>query len=68
MNSNLLKAKMVEKGITQLEMAKGLGISTTSLCRKINGHNELTLSEVIKIMKTLGLTDDSFDVHRIFFS
>lgn len=63
MNGNLLKGKIVEKGYTQDQLAKRIGISGNSLSRKILGKREFTLSEVIKICNTLEISDPS----AIFF-
>lgn len=68
MNKNLLKAKMVEKGKTQAILAKELGMSVNALCRKLNGRNEFTLSEVINVSKVLGINTDCTAVHNIFLS
>lgn len=49
MNTNLLKAKIAEKGETQKSVAKAIGISENSLSRKLNGIREFRLSEVLSL-------------------
>ena len=41
-----LKAKMIEVGITQAELAKILGISTQAMNYKINNKSEFKVSEI----------------------
>lgn len=66
MKRNLLKAKMVEKGKTQSEIAQEIGMSTNSLSRKVNGKREFTASEIRKLIKCLSL--DPATYHEIFFT
>lgn len=44
--TNKLKAKMVEAGITQAELAKILGISYQAMNYKINNRSEFKVSEI----------------------
>ena len=55
MNNNLLRAKIVEKGKTQEEIAAEIGISPMSLSRKITGKREFRLSEIISLCKCLDI-------------
>lgn len=48
-----LKAKRVEKGFTQEELAKALGISTATLNRYEKGHTEMTESTINKVLRIL---------------
>lgn len=60
-NSILLKARMVEKGYTQDELAKKIGISPQSLNYKINNIREFKVSEIYRICKILGIKNkDSY--------
>ncbi len=61
-----LKAKMVEKGYTQLDMADCLNISRFSFNLKINNKRLFTLLEVQKISELLGLTEQEIII--IFFT
>lgn len=51
--SNLLKAKMTEKGYTQKSLASAIGISAASLNYKINNIREFKVSEMRKICDLL---------------
>lgn len=48
-----LKGARVEKGLTQEDMAKRIGISTYSYLMKENGKRDFTLSEMKKICNIL---------------
>ena len=62
----LLKARMVEKSVTQNEMADKLGINSATLYRKINGESEFTRSEMQIIKAVLALDTSGMDA--IFFA
>lgn len=49
-----LRAKRVEKGFTQDEIAKALGISTATYNRYEKGHTEMTESTINKVLLILG--------------
>lgn len=53
MNTNLLRGKMAEYGVTQSVLASIIGISENSLSRKMLGKREFRLSEVVKICNAL---------------
>jgi len=55
MNANKIKAKIVERGMTQGEVAKIIGISPNSLSRKLLGKRDFLLSEVIALCSVLEL-------------
>jgi predicted DNA-binding protein (UPF0251 family) len=57
LNAFKLRAKIVEQNITMEELAKQIGISTTTLYRKVKYPLRLTLLEVIKLKDILGMTD-----------
>lgn len=48
-----LKAKRVEKGYTQEELAKAIGVSTATYNRYECGHNEMTESIINKLLVIL---------------
>lgn len=48
-----LRAKMVEREMTQEKLADVLGISVQTLNSKINGRTQFTLEEVIKMTDIL---------------
>ena len=62
MNVNLIRAKMVEKGYTQGEVAKKIGMSSNSLSRKLLGKREFRLREVCMLCEVL----DIDNVQEIF--
>jgi len=63
---NILKAKMLLKEKTQVEMAEVLGISLVSVSKKMNGVIKFSLEEVKKIKEYLNLTDE--EINQIFLS
>lgn len=65
-NSNKLKGRMVELGITQKDMAKYLGIATPTVSQKINNIRSMDLVEAEKIATMLKITEEEFGEY--FFS
>jgi transcriptional regulator with XRE-family HTH domain len=65
-NGNILKAKMVEKGVSMERLANVLGINTATLYRKIKGISDFSRADIQAIRSTLSLTLDEVD--RIFFA
>lgn len=63
MNTNKIKAKIVERGMTQREVAEIIGILANSFSRKINGKRDFLLSEAIKLCSVLNLENP----REIFF-
>ena len=61
-NTQKIKAKMTEKKITQVQLAKLLGIDPSTLNRKINNKNgdNLTVKEVQKIINILDINNPIF--------
>lgn len=55
MNSNLLRAALAQRGMTQGKLAELVGISPNSLSRKLNGKRQFTLGEVEAISRVLEL-------------
>lgn len=53
MNANKIRAKITERGMTQGEVAKIIGISANSLSRKLLGKRDFLLSEVIALCSVL---------------
>lgn len=58
-----IKGKMAELGMTQGKLAEMLGISNSSMGRKLKGETEFTLSEALDMCSALG-----FDLPEIFFT
>jgi hypothetical protein len=67
MNGNLLRSVMVLHGDTSKTLAKYLGITEQSLCKKINNNGaEFRQLEIAKIKEKYNLDSDMID--RIFFA
>lgn len=65
MNARLLKSKMVERGITEQELASNIGIDASTFYRKKSGLSDFNREEIKTIKRLLSLSAD--DVDRIFF-
>ena len=50
-----LRAKMIEKGMTQEKLAIALKIAPQTLNAKINGRTQFTLEELLKVTSILGI-------------
>ena len=61
MNKNELAAEMKRKGFTYNNMSKALHLSENSFWRKMNGHNDFTLTEIQTIAKILGLNGERIE-------
>lgn len=57
-NMNKLRAKIVEAGLTQAELAKACKISRATLNRKINGHVPFDAEEILSICRALRIVDN----------
>lgn len=66
MKINKLKAKIVEKEMKNEEFAKKLGINYSTLCRKFNNAEKITIGEAIKMKQILDIRDE--DAIEIFLS
>lgn len=67
MNAAMLKGKLREKSMTQLDAARGIGISLSAFNAKLNGtHREFSLGEVRALKNLLRL--DNAQTEQIFFS
>ena len=58
LDANKLKAKIVEVGMTQGELARKIGISQNTFTRKISGRRDFTVGEIDRICTVLGITDN----------
>lgn len=65
MNKNLLTARMVEKGVTNAQLAEALSIDEATLYRKKSGQSDFYRREIQIIKQFLGLSDQ--DIRLIFF-
>lgn len=66
MNKQLLKAKIVEHGDTQAQLAATIGISASNLNEKINGKVSFRQNEIAAIRNRYSLSAQEVDL--IFFS
>ncbi|MBQ9047409.1 MAG: hypothetical protein IJ120_05880 [Solobacterium sp.] len=66
MNLQLLKARMVEKGVDDTQIASALGINISTLYRKKSGESDFYRKEIQIIKMVLNLSDE--DVRNIFFA
>lgn len=55
MRRNLLKAKIVENGLTMEELADKISVSRTTLFYKMSGKTQFTLDEVVKMCDVLNI-------------
>jgi transcriptional regulator with XRE-family HTH domain len=65
-NYNKLLGLMKEKQITQLELAKKLGITTPTLSLKLNNKARFKQSEIVTICDFLGI--DAGSIGSYFFT
>ena len=60
-----LKGKIVERDITQEELAKNIGITKSTFYRKMKQNGNFSIKEVNLIVSSLNLTKD--EAINIFF-
>ena len=58
MDINKLKGKLVEKQVSVESLAIMIGVNRSSMYRKFNNAEKITIGEAIKIKSAIGLTDD----------
>ena len=64
MNSNLLKAMIIKNGDTQEKLAEAMGLQTSGLNMRINGHTEFRRNEINFIKNRYNLS--SCEIDEIF--
>jgi plasmid maintenance system antidote protein VapI len=52
-----LKGKIVEAGMNVETMAERIGVDRSSLYRKLNNYEKITIGEAMKMKDVLGLSD-----------
>lgn len=57
MNMNRLRGIMAERQCTQRALAKGIGVSESTLTNKMNGKYSFNIDEAIKICEFLHIED-----------
>jgi transcriptional regulator with XRE-family HTH domain len=65
-NSNKLKAKIAEAGLTMAELAKNIRMSSATFSQKVNGKVRFSQEDIRKIDKELNLTPE--EIKDIFLS
>ncbi len=65
-NQNLLKAKIVERGLSVLEICREIGICVATFYRKVDRDGDFSRFEIEKMAKVLGLSAD--ERNSIFFA
>lgn len=58
MNLQKLKAKIVERGLNVETVAEKIGVDRSSLYRKLNNFEKITIGEARKMKDVLELTDE----------
>ena len=58
MKLNKLKAKIVENGTNVEAVADFIGIDRSSMYRKMNNFDKITIGEATKLKECLHMTDD----------
>ena len=58
MNMHKLRAKIIEQEMNVEKLAKIIGVSPTTLYRKLRAPLKMTIGDAIKIKDVLGLTDE----------
>lgn len=66
MKLNKLKGKIVERGLNVETLAEMIGVERSSMYRKLNNFEKITIGEATRIKEALGLTDA--EANDIFLS
>lgn len=66
MNVNKLKGKIVSNGMNVGELAEAIGIDKSSLYRKLNNFEKITIGEALKMKDALSMNND--EACEIFLS
>ena len=66
MNTNELRAELVRNNLTIEQLAVKLGMSRSSLSRKLSGNTTFTHPEMVKLKEVLNLSDEKMVI--IFFT
>lgn len=59
-NSNKIKGRIVELGLTQKHLAEALGIALPTVNQKINNLRSMDVYEAFTIARVLKIPDDEF--------
>lgn len=59
-NTDLIKERMSEVGMSQAALAKELGLAQPTMCQKINGIRPFFLDEAKKVAEIIHIPDGEF--------
>ena len=59
-NTNKLKGRIVELGMTQRDLAKALGVASPTVSQKINNVRAMDVKEAFIIADALNIPDEDF--------
>lgn len=62
-NTEKLKSRMKDMGITQADLAKKVGLATPTMCQKINNIRPFSLDEAEKVALALKIKDKDFGTY-----
>jgi len=65
MNNNKLRAKIVEKGMNVDKIAEKINVDRSSMYRKLNNFEKITIGEATRIKNVLDMSDT--EAIEIFF-
>lgn len=65
MNVNKLRGKIVERGLNIEKLSEIINIDKSTLYRKMNNLEKVTVGEAIRIKAALDMTNE--EAHEIFF-
>ncbi len=58
MNVNKLKGKIAEKGLSVEKLAQQIGVDRSSLYRKLNNAEKITIGEAMRMKNALEMTPE----------
>ena len=66
LSTNMIKGRMMSRGLTQEDLARTLGIARATLCQKLNNVRPMSLVEAEKVARCLDI--DVGDFVKYFFA
>lgn len=66
MDINKLKGKIIEKNMNVEQLACAIGVHPSSLYRKLNNYEKITIGDAIKMKEVLSLNDN--EAYQIFLT
>ena len=63
-DTNMLKSKIIQKGLTSTQLAKKLNMSKATFSMKVNNKIKFSQNDIKNIVDILNLNDDEI---RLFF-